>query len=104
MPASIMSPEVAVVLDQARSPQTRRVIVGDRTVEIPTPVPSPEDWQDQWIYFLLVDRFNNPQAPPRFAPFERLGGCEKQAYQASRSSSSIRRRISSGTGTFFCSR
>ena len=70
MLASIMSPEVTVVFDQARSPQTRRVTVGDRTVEILTPFPSPEDWRDQWIYFLLVDRFNNPQAPPRFAPFD----------------------------------
>ncbi|NVN92836.1 MAG: alpha-amylase [Desulfuromonadales bacterium] len=29
--------------------------------------PSPADWRDLWIYFLLVDRFNNPAAPPRFA-------------------------------------
>jgi len=33
--------------------------------EIPYPFPSPEDWRDLWIYFLLVDRFNNPKAPPR---------------------------------------
>jgi glycosidase len=26
--------------------------------------PSPEDWRDHWIYFLLVDRFNNPNTPP----------------------------------------
>ena len=26
--------------------------------------PSPEDWRDQWIYFLLVDRFNNPDNSP----------------------------------------
>jgi glycosidase len=26
--------------------------------------PSPEDWRDHWIYFLLVDRFNNPISPP----------------------------------------
>ena len=26
--------------------------------------PSPQDWRDQWIYFLLVDRFNNPAKPP----------------------------------------
>jgi glycosidase len=26
--------------------------------------PSPEDWRDHWIYFLLVDRFNNPVQPP----------------------------------------
>lgn len=29
-----------------------------------TYTPSPADWRDQWIYFLLVDRFNNPAAPP----------------------------------------
>jgi hypothetical protein len=30
---------------------------------------SPADWRDQWIYFLMVDRFNNSQAPPRHLPF-----------------------------------
>jgi glycosidase len=33
--------------------------------------PSPTDWRDVWIYFLLVDRFNNPQAPPRNPPYDR---------------------------------
>lgn len=70
MSASIMSLDVQEVFDQVRSPHIRRVIVGDKTVEIPTPFPSPEDWRDNWIYFLLVDRFNNPQLPPRFAPFD----------------------------------
>jgi glycosidase len=32
--------------------------------------PSPMDWRDQWIYFLMVDRFNNSQAPPRHQPFD----------------------------------
>ncbi|MBO9562596.1 MAG: hypothetical protein J7621_07475 [Niastella sp.] len=31
---------------------------------IPYPFPSPADWRDHWIYFLLVDRFDNPAAPP----------------------------------------
>jgi glycosidase len=31
---------------------------------------SPADWRDQWIYFLMVDRFNNSLAPPRHAPFD----------------------------------
>ncbi len=74
MPTSIASPEVEAVFERARSPRLRRVTVGDRTVEIPTPFPSPEDSRDQWIYFLLIDRFNNPQAPPRFAPFDGLHG------------------------------
>lgn len=28
------------------------------------PFPSPADWRDVWIYFLLVDRFDTPAAPP----------------------------------------
>ncbi|MBS1876746.1 MAG: alpha-amylase [Acidobacteria bacterium] len=32
--------------------------------------PSPADWRDQWIYFLMVDRFNNASAPPRHTPFD----------------------------------
>jgi glycosidase len=31
---------------------------------------SPADWRDQWIYFLMVDRFNNSIAPPRHQPFD----------------------------------
>lgn len=33
-------------------------------IKISYPFPSPADWRDHWIYFLLVDRFNNPAAPP----------------------------------------
>jgi glycosidase len=29
-----------------------------------TVTPSPADWRDGWIYFALVDRFNNPDRPP----------------------------------------
>ena len=37
--------------------------------------PSPEDWRDVLIYFLVVDRFNNPRAPPRNLPFDaQFGG------------------------------
>ena len=59
MPTSIMSPDVQAVFDQVRSPQAKRVTIGDETVEILTPFPSPADWRDQWIYFLLVDRFDS---------------------------------------------
>ena len=32
--------------------------------------PSPADWRDLWVYFVLVDRFDNPAAPPRQAPWD----------------------------------
>ncbi|WP_427160583.1 alpha-amylase family glycosyl hydrolase [Aliinostoc sp. HNIBRCY26] len=32
--------------------------------EVISPFPSPEDWRDVWIYFIMVDRFNNPSAAP----------------------------------------
>jgi glycosidase len=37
------------------------------------PFPSPADWRDQIIYFLMVDRFNNPAAAPVHAPFDDPG-------------------------------
>jgi len=69
MPTSIWSDEIQLAFKHARTPSTTRVQVGDKVVEIPRPFPSPEDWRDQWIYFLLVDRFNNPNAPPAAAPW-----------------------------------
>jgi glycosidase len=34
------------------------------------PFPSPADWRDKWIYFLMVDRFNNKDTPPLHQPFD----------------------------------
>ena len=34
------------------------------------PYPSPADWRDQVIYFLLVDRFDNPHQAPVHQPFD----------------------------------
>jgi hypothetical protein len=34
------------------------------------PYPSPVDWRDHWIYFLMVDRFNNPNHGPLHPPFD----------------------------------
>jgi len=32
--------------------------------------PSPGDWRDQWIYFLMLDRFNNRLGPPNRRQFD----------------------------------
>ena len=74
MTSSITAPHVHAAFATAATPHTKRVKVGSKTVAIPAPFPSPQDWRDQWIYFLLVDRFNNPFAPPRFSPFDGLCG------------------------------
>jgi glycosidase len=62
MPTTINGADVKAILNQARRlPQN-------------TLTPSPEDWRDCWIYFLMVDRFNNPVAPPRTAFDSKFGG------------------------------
>jgi glycosidase len=74
MPTSIWSDDVQAVFNQARTSRAKRVKIGNQTVEIPAPFPSPEDWRDKWIYFLLIDRFNNPQAAPRQMPWNGAHG------------------------------
>jgi glycosidase len=74
MPTSVYDPEVDDVLAGARVPARRTISVDGRAVEIDYPFPSPEDWRDCWIYFVLIDRFNNPDAPPRSTWNEPFGG------------------------------
>jgi glycosidase len=54
MPTSLFSPDFQSVLDRAAAGS----------------FPSPPDWRDSWIYFLMVDRFNNPSAPINHQPFD----------------------------------
>src|SRR5262245_39082534 len=70
MPNSVFDAEVGDAFERARSPVLNPVRVGRRTLRVASPFPSPEDWRDRWIYFLLIDRFNNPTAPPRSAPYD----------------------------------
>lgn len=42
------------------------------------PWPSPADWRDQVVYFLMVDRFNNPDGPPAHAPYDDPDYCGLQ--------------------------
>ena len=69
MPNSVWDTEVQTTLDQASKPEARLVHVGNRNVEVLTPFPSPTDWRDSWFYFMMIDRFNNPAAPPHHQPW-----------------------------------
>ena len=60
MPTSLFAPDFQTVLDQAVNPPSPAA----------APFPSPEDWRDRWIYFLMLDRFNNPNAAPKNPPFD----------------------------------
>jgi glycosidase len=60
MPTSLFSPEVQGVLSTAKS----------NAGTAQGPFPSPVDWRDQIIYFVILDRFNNPTAAPVHAPFD----------------------------------
>ncbi|MEH2179035.1 alpha-amylase family glycosyl hydrolase [Nostoc sp.] len=68
MVRSIYSEEVDNTFNQAKNNAlnntTKRVQVGDEVKEILSPFPSPSDWRDLWIYFIMVDRFNNPSGAP----------------------------------------
>jgi glycosidase len=70
MARSVSGQEVRAVLAAAKEAGSRDVALDGGVVRIPTPFPSPRDWRDTWIYFLLVDRFDNPRAAPRRAPFD----------------------------------
>lgn len=68
MPTQIFEPSVSQVIaaaqQDARDRRTKPVVVGAETRHVRTPFPSPGDWRDRWIYFLMIDRFNNPTRPP----------------------------------------
>jgi glycosidase len=76
MPSSVFDAEVVDLfhkLQQAGSQGTKTVVVDGVSKVIPTPFPSPGDWRDCQIYFLLTDRFNNPKAAPAFAWDQKFG-------------------------------
>ena len=64
MPRDLSSAEVVDTIRAARhaaaTNATRTVRVRGEDSRVPYPYPSPVDWRDHWIYFLMLDRFNNP--------------------------------------------
>jgi len=61
MPTSVRDQKVRDAFDRAGSSLVKRVAVDGHPVDIAAPFPSPIDWRDQWIYFVMIDRFNNRQ-------------------------------------------
>jgi glycosidase len=59
MPDSLFSPEFQAVFSEARD-------TGGTLKAFPSPI----DWRDEGIYFLMVDRFNNSAVAPRHQPFD----------------------------------
>ena len=57
MTTAIFESEVQAVFDRVQAPGS-------------AVFPSPENWRDACIYFLMVDRFNNPQVAPKNTPFD----------------------------------
>ncbi|HDD43329.1 MAG TPA: alpha-amylase, partial [Candidatus Desulfofervidus auxilii] len=55
MSNSIWAPEVQEIMEKAKAKYL---------------FPSPADWRDHWIYFIMIDRFNNPDSPPKYHPWD----------------------------------
>jgi len=73
MPSDILGADVSQALADAQRHAAQRsttsVTVDGKQVQIQSPFPSPPDWRDCWIYFLMTDRFNNPNQAPK-APWD----------------------------------
>jgi glycosidase len=64
MPTSLFASDFQSVIEEAKAASGQKA----------GPFPSPEDWRDQLIYFLMVDRFNNPKnRSPSHPPFDNSG-------------------------------
>src|SRR5436190_2075478 len=68
--ADSIDASVFAALEAARRPRSVSVPVGDGEVVVRSPFPSPADWRDVWIYFLLVDRFARPFGRPHLDPWD----------------------------------
>jgi glycosidase len=76
---SLKDPLLQSTFDQVAKTTTRVVKVGAESRTITTPFPSPQDWRDVWIYFLMLDRFNradgkSPASMPYDKPFGEFQG------------------------------
>jgi glycosidase len=65
MPASLFESSFQSVIETAKT----------ASGQLNGPFHSPEDWRDMPIYFLMVDRFNNPGRTPAQPPFDNPQFC-----------------------------
>lgn len=71
MISSLGDSSVQAAFQQAASPVIKPVTVDGQIIQVATPFPSPQDWRDHWIYFLMIDRFNRADGlPPRHMPYD----------------------------------
>src|SRR4051794_20652688 len=71
MISSLADPQVRKAFDEAANATEKVITAGGQQVRIPTPFPSPQDWRDVWIYFLMIDRFNRADGvPPIHLPYD----------------------------------
>lgn len=59
---SINSPDFKKVIVDAKLKHIENIAVGGVDIPVQIPFASPEDWRDQWIYFLMTDRFSHHNA------------------------------------------
>ena len=76
MSNSVWDSKVKKILDDAKTPNSRLIELDGVSTTVNSPFSSPEDWRDQPIYFLFVDRFNNPSdvPDPSAIPYDALYG------------------------------
>jgi len=96
MASSVFGPDVEQIFAAARAGSTRHISIDGRDVQIQVPFPSPEDWRDRWIYFALVDRFNNPGAPPRATWDQPFGGFQGGTLEGMRQQLGYLQRLGAG--------
>lgn len=69
MATGINDTDVTQTIEQARlaarNQNNKTVLINGSEVSITSPYPSPADWRDCWIYFLMLDRFASDRNPPR---------------------------------------
>jgi len=69
MPTSITSPDLLETISAAQTAaaqgQSKNINVNGQQIKVSYPFPSPGDWRDCCIYFLMLDRFANALAAPR---------------------------------------